>query len=89
VPWPIYVNIAAVTCCDSTEKVDSSCTLLTRILEVIFPRIDRRPTYALLLVRLRGRVSESHTHFYGYNTAWFVSDGTTGVSIVSIQLRLE
>lgn len=39
--WPIYVNIAAVTCCDSMEKADSSCTLLTRILEVTLPNIDR------------------------------------------------
>jgi len=40
--WPIYVNIAALTCCDSTEKVDSSCTLLPRILEVTLPNIDRK-----------------------------------------------
>jgi hypothetical protein len=48
-----------------------------------------RPAYAMLLVWLTGRVSESHTRCHGYNTAWFVSDGTTGVSIVRIKVRLE
>ena len=43
----------------------------------------------MLLVRLTGQVSESHTRCHGYNTAWFVSDGTTGVSIVRIEVRLE
>lgn len=34
-------------------------------------------------------MSESQTRCHGYNTAWFVSDGTTGVSIVRIKVRLE
>ena len=48
-----------------------------------------RPAYAMFLVWLTGRVSESHVRCHGYITVWFVSDGTTGVPIVRIKVRLE
>jgi len=34
-------------------------------------------------------VSESHARCHGYITFWFVSDGTTGDSIVRTKVRLE
>jgi hypothetical protein len=43
----------------------------------------------MFLVWLTGRVSESRARCHGYITIWFVSDGTTGVSIVRIKVRLE
>lgn len=67
-------------------QADGSCLVFWRL---PFQISTGRPAYAMLLVWLTGRVSESHTRCHGYNTAWFVSDGTTGVSIVRIKVRLE